>query len=118
MLIHIKNRTNKMFNDLIILDRIPKITEIGRGFEIGTVKPTKVMYHPAKGTIAKWEITSIDSFEERVIGYKLQTTMNIIGGLTLPLAILKYRAANGHEKAASSNRIRVILEKDMPEKKE
>jgi hypothetical protein len=116
VILHIKNRTNKMFDDLIILDRIPRITEIGKGFEIGTVKPTKVMHHPAKGTIAKWEITSIDSFEERVIAYKLQTTMNVIGGFTLPLAILKYRAANGQEKAVSSNQIKVVLEKEMPEK--
>jgi len=88
VLLHIKNRTRKVYEDILVLDRIPKITEIGKEFDIGTIKPTKIMSHEKKGTIAKWEIASLDSYEERVIAYKLFSNLNILGGLTLPVGLL------------------------------
>jgi hypothetical protein len=111
ILIHIKNRTKKQFEDVIVLDRIPKITEIGKDFEIGTIKPIKIMNHEKRGTIAKWGINMLDSYEERVIAYKLYTNLNILGGLTLPLAVLKYRLHNGKERTVSSNKINLVIKK-------
>lgn len=111
VLLHIKNRTKRTFEDIIILDRIPKIIEMGRDFEIGTIKPAKVMSHEKKGTIAKWEINSIESYEERVVAYKLLTNFNILGGLTLPIAVLKYRKHNGKEKAVSSNKVNLVIKR-------
>ena len=117
VLLHIKNRTKRNYEDLIVLDRIPKITEIGKEFEIGTIRPTKIMTHEKKGTIAKWEMNSLDSYEERVIAYKLYSNLNILGGLTLPIALLKYRI-RGKEKKASSNKIKLVIQNFKGDKKD
>ncbi|MCB9358939.1 hypothetical protein H6503_03340 [Candidatus Woesearchaeota archaeon] len=111
VLIHIKNRTNKVFENIIVLDRIPRITEIGKEFEIGTIKPTKITSHEKKGTIAKWEIASLDSYEERVVAYKLYSNMNILGGLTLPISILKFFTRKGDEKKVVSNKVKLVIQK-------
>ncbi|MFT4302993.1 MAG: hypothetical protein ACMXYG_00360 [Candidatus Woesearchaeota archaeon] len=111
VLIHVKNRTNKVFENIIVLDRIPKITEIGKEFEIGTLKPTKITSHEKKGTIARWEISSLDSYEERVVAYKLYSNLNILGGLTLPIAILKFFTRKGTEKKVISNKIKLVIKK-------
>jgi hypothetical protein len=118
ILLHIKNRTKRNFDDLIILDRIPKITEIKKDFEMGTIKPTKVMMHDKKGTIVRWDINSLDCYEERVIAYKLFSNLNILGGLTLPLAMLKYPNIRGKEKKITSNRIKLVIQKFTGERKE
>jgi hypothetical protein len=117
ILLHIKNRTRKTFDDLIILDRIPKITEVKKDFEMGTIKPSKVMMHEKKGTIIRWDINSLDSYEERVIAYKLSTNLNILGGLTLPIAVLKYIPSRGKERKISSNKIKLVIQSFSGEKK-
>lgn len=118
ILLHIKNRTRRTFDELIVLDRIPKITEVKKDFEIGTIKPNKVMTHDKKGTIIRWDIPSIDSYEERVIAYKIFSNLNILGGLTLPIAMLKYMPLRGKEKKVSSNKIKLVIQKFTGEKKE
>jgi len=117
VLLHIKNRSRRVYEDIIVLDRVPKITEIGKEFEIGTIKPTKIMNHEKKGTIAKWELSSLDSYEERVIAYKLYSNLNILGGLTLPIGLLKFRNARGREKMISSNKIKLVIQKFVDGKK-
>lgn len=112
VLVHIKNRTNKSFDDIKLLDRIPKITKIGKEFEIGTIKPIKIITHERKGTIAHWEINTLDSYEERVIAYKLYSNLNILGGLTLPVAMLKFRTKLGREKKVTSNKIKLVIQKE------
>ena len=118
VLLHIKNRTRKVYEDILVLDRIPKITEIGKEFDIGTIKPTKIMSHEKKGTIAKWELASLDSYEERVIAYKLFSNLNILGGLTLPVGLLKFRTARGREKMISSNKIKLVIQKFKGDRRE
>jgi hypothetical protein len=53
----------------------------------------------------------LDSYEERVIVYKLFTNLKILGILTLPVAILKYRQPGGKEKAINSNKVNVVIKK-------
>lgn len=117
ILLHIKNRSKKTFEDLIVLDCVPKITEVARQFDIGTIKPSKVMQHEKKGTIVRWDIPYIDSYEERVVSYSLSSNLNILGGLTLPVALLKFRNKKGIEKMVSSNRIKLVIQKFIGQNK-
>lgn len=118
VLLHVKNRTRKTFDNIIVLDKIPKITEMGKEFALGTLKPTKVMNHDKKGTIAKWEIKSLDSYEERVLTYKLYSNLTIVGGLTLPMSILKFKRKGSSEKKVVSNKVRLLIQKFKGERKE
>lgn len=118
VLLHIKNRTRKVFDNIIVLDKIPKITEMGKEFSLGTLRPTKIMNHEKKGTIAKWELKALDSYEERVLTYKLYSNLTIVGGLTLPISILKFKSKIGREKKVVSNKVKLLIQKFKGEKKE
>ncbi|MFT4344113.1 MAG: hypothetical protein ACMXYE_05200 [Candidatus Woesearchaeota archaeon] len=111
VLIHVKNRTKRSFEDIIVMDRIPKITTIGKEFEVGTIQPSKIVSNSRKGAIAHWDVSSLDSFEERVITYKLYSNLNILGGMTLPLALLKFKTLTGREKKVTSNKIKLVIQK-------
>jgi hypothetical protein len=117
VLLHVKNRTRKVFDNIVVLDKIPKITEIGKEFTLGTLRPTKIMNNEKKGTIARWDIKSLDSYEERVLTYKLYTNLTIVGGLTLPISILKFSSKSGREKKIVSNKVKLLIQKFKGEKK-
>ncbi len=88
--ITIKNRKEKGVKDVSILDKIPKLSHIHEEFDEGTIKPSKV-YPFAKGHAVKWNIKSLDGFEERIITYSLKSKLSIIGTLRLNPVIVEYR---------------------------
>ena len=118
VLLHIKNRSRRTFDNIIILDKIPKITEMGKEFSLGTLRPEKIMNHERKGTIARWSLKSLDSYEERVITYNLYSNLTIVGGLTLPMSILKFKRLGMREKKVVSNKVKLLIQKFKGEKKE
>ncbi len=112
--IHIKNRSAKVFENVVLLDKLPKIAEIDKTIETGTLKPSKIIRHSVKGTVIKWEVGTLDRFEERIINYTIKSKLSILGWFKLPSAAVKFRH-NGKLYITKSNSIR--LEVPKPEEK-
>lgn len=109
VLLVLKNRTGRQYDDIVVLDRLPHITHLVNEFAVGMLKPTKVLVSEKRGTIVRWELDNIEGYEERVLTYKIRTRMEILGGLSLPLAILKYRNLRGEHVSLKSNKLRILL---------
>src|SRR3989344_1038266 len=109
VLIHLKNRTGKSFDKVVIVDKIPNIVEIDKDDEVGTIKPTRVFSNPKEGTSVKWEIGGLEKFEERLITYKIKSKLKILGGINLPQAMVHYTTKGGKELIVKSNRLDVSL---------
>lgn len=103
ILIFVKNRAKNFVQDLNIVDRIPNMVELSSENVLGTLKPIKVLRHEKKGTLMKWHIEALESQEERILSYKIITTLSILGQFNLPSVVVKYKDIRGNEKIVSSN---------------
>ncbi|MEK6968059.1 MAG: hypothetical protein AABX51_05505 [Nanoarchaeota archaeon] len=109
VLIHVKNRTGKAFDKVVIVDKISNIVELEKDEEIGTIKPTRVFQNPREGTTVKWEIGGLEKFEERLITYKIRSKLTILGGINLPQGMVHYTTKGGKENIVKSNRLDLSL---------
>ncbi len=107
VLLHIRNRSKKPVEQLTIADRIPKIAEMDKELEVGTIKPSKIFQHGKEGTVIKWEIDDLEKYEERMLSYKLKSKLSILGGFRLPSALLKFHTERGKERTTRSNPVRI-----------
>lgn len=103
IILHIKNRTGKVVDNITIVDKIPHIASLEKEFAIGTLHPTKTIRHEKKGTIVKWQITTLEPFEERIISYQIKSKLDIIGSMKLSRAMVKYKNKRGSFSRAYSN---------------
>lgn len=86
---------------------MPRIAELLKEHEVGTLAPNKVIRHDRKGTIIKYEVGDILPKEERVISYKVKSSLSILGGVSLPEAVARFVTATGKERTSSSNKPKV-----------
>ncbi len=103
--IYLKNRTQHDFEKLTVIDRIPHLTEMAKDFSIGTIQPAHISTLDKKHSMVKYNIAHLESFEERIITYKIKSRLTMIGGLTLPSAVLKYRTRRKRVRSTYSNRV-------------
>jgi hypothetical protein len=107
ILLELKNRSGKQIHQAHIIDLVPRIAELIKEYEVGTLAPDKVIRHDRKGTIVKYEVGDIMAREERVISYKIKSSLSILGGVSLPEAVSKFVTSGGRERTSSSNRPKV-----------
>ena len=112
ILIHVKNRTDRTVSNVKITDRVPKLANLDPSFE-GTLKPTKVLRNDKVGSAVKWSIETLDPFEERVLTYKVQSKLSILGGMTLPQTSVAYRDEKDNDRTTKSNKLNVTLHKHL-----
>lgn len=112
ILLHVRNRTGKRLYEIIVADRAPKLVELVNEFSLGTLKPLKILQHETKGTIIKWYMDGLEPFEERVITYSIRARLNILGGVTLPFCIVKFKEKSGKEYLSHSNKLRVAVKRE------
>ncbi len=105
IILHLKSRTKKAIDGIIVLEKIPHIAEMGDEFQAGTIRPTKLINTRKKGTLIKWEIPNLEPYEERIITYKLKSRLSIIGGIVLLPCLVKFKTTNGKEVRTRSNRV-------------
>lgn len=91
VLIHLKNRSMQLVDDVRIIDKIPAVAELEKHFELGTVKPEKVLKHEKEGTLLVWNIPHLEAYEERIITYKIHSAYHIVGDFTLPEVLVKFK---------------------------
>ncbi len=107
VILHIKNRTSNIMDDVVVVDRIPGIAELEDDFGLGTLRPTKIIKNEKRGTLLKWNIGSLEPYEERIISYKLSSKLNVIGEISLKQAMVKFKGRFGKTNKAYSNQAKV-----------
>jgi len=98
----VKNRTRRLIKNIRIIDKIPSIAEVVEKEHLGTIKPSKIIKHGKKGTIIKWDIEGFEPYEERILSYKIKSTLRIVGGMSLPSVKARFED-NGKERTTTSN---------------
>ncbi len=103
VLINIKNSSDKRIKDVEVIDRIPHIADIKQNFDVGTLKPNKILKHRKKGTIVKWKLEDVEGSEERIIKYEIKSKLSILGNFRLLPTVVKYKTPKGREVVVRSN---------------
>jgi hypothetical protein len=109
VLLHIRNRSQDLIEHLKITDLIPSIAELATEQHLGTLAPLKVIRNEKKGSIVKWELDALEPFEERIISYRLNSKITIVGGIRLPPAKIKFETLKGKERVVRSNSSQVNI---------
>lgn len=107
ILLTIKNRSNSRVKSVNIIDLVPRIATLKQDQEIGTVMPDKTIHNEIQGTLLKWNIDQIEPREERLISYKIQSKLSILGGVTLPVAVARFITEKGRTRNSNSNKTKI-----------
>lgn len=102
VVIELVNRGNKVARHVKIMDLVPKLTDVVKEFKETMLAPSKITPHELSGTIVRWEIDLMEPKEHRILMYKIKTKLQVIGGLTLPVAAVHY-LVDGKERESVSN---------------
>ncbi len=108
VMVHLKNRSQKELEHIRITEKIPRLVRFEKKSYVGTLAPDKIIEHAKIGTTIRWDISSLEPFEERIITYKIKSKLNIVGGFSLPKVILRFETAGGNERLVYSNKCRII----------
>ncbi|MBI4150564.1 hypothetical protein HY492_00390 [Candidatus Woesearchaeota archaeon] len=103
VLIEVSNRSSRPVKLVDVLDKVPHIATIEKEFEIGTMRPAKVTPLPSKGTLIKWTFEELDAGEERVMSYRIQCKLSVLGQMRLPIAVTKFTTSHGNHRRTKSN---------------
>ncbi len=94
----LKNRKNKTLENMRVVDRISSLAQFVKGEHNA---PAKITQSAKEGTIVEYHF-NLEPKEERVIIYDVRAKFDIIGGLKIKPAVVKYKY-NGKERKATSN---------------
>jgi hypothetical protein len=84
--LHLKCRGAKQVHNLHVVDRITSMADVVKEATLGTLQPTKILKKPGHGTLVRWDIDTLEPFEERIISYTVKTKLELIGDVYLPAA--------------------------------
>lgn len=102
--IYLKNRTDKSFFNLRLLDKVPSIADVTPATGLGVLEPSKIVRTEKKGTIIKWDFDSLEAYEERILTYSVKARLKIIGNLGLPAVRVKFENVKGKQRTAESGK--------------
>lgn len=106
VIIHLKNRTNRIFERVTVTDAIQTLSDVSPGADVGTLKPDSV-YNDGAKTVVKWEIDNIDSGEERILSYTLHAKLAILDSLILPPVVVRFYTEKGSKVVTRSDAVTV-----------
>ncbi len=107
VVLHLKNLTGKRYKNINVVDIIPKLAEFIP--EKDEYNQSRVYNNKNEGSIVKWNIDSLEKYEERILTYRIKSKLSILGGLTLPRAILRFTDETGTEQVTRSNTVKITL---------
>jgi hypothetical protein len=84
----VKNKTNQLQNNVTLEDYVP--VPFGLSREFGTIKPDAIKKSKSKLTLT-WKFEELLPKEERIVSYKMKSTMEIVGKITIPPACIKQK---------------------------
>jgi len=106
IVITVRNRGAKKLNHIHVSDKVPKIADVEKELSIGTLQPAKIMKHEHKGSMIKWVIDELAPGEERIINYRIKSSLSILGDFSLPVAKAHFWE-NKKEKSTKSNSLSI-----------
>lgn len=109
----IRNITSTSLTNIKVNDKLPHIATMVPTDYVGTIKPSKILKHPHKGTIVIWDVEELHPKEERVLYYIIQSKLNIIGSFNLPSAVAKIKDIFGRMVKVTSNKATAYERKKM-----
>ena len=109
--VFIKNRSSGNVHNISVTDRIPGITEFVESQHLGSLRPTRVTKTAKKGTILYWDLDRLESYEERIITYRIKSKLKIVGDMSLPKVRVKFEQSSGRERAIISGQPLFIRKK-------
>jgi len=102
VVLELVNRGNKVAHNVKIIDLVPKLTEVVKEFKETILAPSKITPHEHSGTLVRWDIDMMEAKEHRILMYKVRTKLQVIGGMSLPVAAVHY-VVDGKERESVSN---------------
>ncbi len=105
VMIHIKNNSRKTLKHVNLIEILPHHIHPKTHFD--TLKPNKVQ-KGAPGIRLLWEIPEIVKSEERIITYSVETKVGVLGKVTLPPAMLRFKTSGNKVGSIKSNEISFI----------
>jgi len=103
MLISVKNKRNKKFKNLKLMDRVPNLIKVSKKTELGSMSPSKIFKTKNNETIVTWNLLEFGPLEEIIFSYKIKTSLNIVGKFRLRPAILQIIKKNKKIKIISND---------------
>ncbi len=100
VVLNVRNRGGLTANNVRIVDRVPNA--IKAPTQHSTYKPSHVKAAP-EGTVMVWDFTNLRPGEEKVISYRIEGKIQILGRMHLPPAIVKYVLLGRGVSARSSS---------------
>jgi hypothetical protein len=101
--LEVRNRTKHEIKDILIRDFVPSIATVVEKFD--TLRPT--LRKVAGGTELIWRLDYLKPLEERVLTYKVRPSIDIIGTLKLPKALMRYSDKDKKIKKIISKSIKI-----------
>ncbi len=102
VILHVKNRSRRNYDKIIISDKVPAIAHIVKASEVGSLTPTKTM-QTKDGAIIRWELEKLEPSEERVFSYTVKSKLSILGKMRFPHASAKFSYDNKERKTRSNS---------------
>ena len=87
VILNVRNRGSFPLNNVRVVDRVP--TAIKAPTQHGTLRPSYVKAAP-EGTVMVWDLPHLKGGEEKVISYRIEGKIQVLGKMSLPPAVVKY----------------------------
>ncbi|PIN74654.1 hypothetical protein COV18_07220 [Candidatus Woesearchaeota archaeon CG10_big_fil_rev_8_21_14_0_10_37_12] len=101
VVVELFNRSSRQVKNVELTDLVPSLTDVVQD-KHPVAEPSKTIVSKHKGTLLKWDIDSMDAKEHRIIAYKLRTKLSVLGGLSLPVAVLKFAHGDARREIISN----------------
>ncbi len=109
----IKNRTSKKLHDVEVREKVSKLTDlVEEKHSLGSLRPSKVI-KGKKATLVKWNLEHLEPYEERIITYKLESKLKLVGSVQFPRTIIKFKNLDGKICRTGSNKPTLSLSKKL-----
>lgn len=103
----IKNRGSQTLRNIRVVDRISGLAEVADTKALGTLRPTKVVKKKSQGTLIRWDLESLEPFEERIISYTANTPLALVGDISLPGLKVTFEQENGKQRTTHSDEVHI-----------
>ncbi len=100
VILTLENYTSKAIYNLKVIDLLPSLIRHYKDF--GTLEPKNIQ-QGSKGLRFIWELSKLESGEERMISYKIEPQLNVFGNIKLPRASLQFAGKNNKLIIRKSN---------------
>ena len=87
VLINVRNRGSVSVHNVRIVDKVPSAVKAPT--QHGVLRPSHVKAVP-EGTVMVWDLPAVRPGEEKIISYRIEGNITVMGRLMLPPAVAKY----------------------------